>query len=144
MSPAELHQKILEARPNVKAPEAIKVFPLHATGPKAVFQKEIDTAFTWFNDMIETGVAAKGMPEAASGKQEKVALQEASNDPRSPDLLAKRLESWVERAENDIDADEFLKHFHGYELPSWDHYTHIRIAYIILGKYGRQKGQTPH
>ena len=55
-------------------------------------------------------------------------------------MLAKRLEEWVERAERDSTPEEFITQFHNYSLPSWDHYTHVRIAYVILTMYGRSKG----
>jgi hypothetical protein len=35
----------------------------------------------------------------------------------------------------------FLKQFFNLELPSWDHYTHVRLAFVILTVFGRQKGQ---
>ncbi|CAE6456350.1 unnamed protein product [Rhizoctonia solani] len=56
--------------------------------------------------------------------------------------LAEKLNSWVERASKDVPPAEFLEAFNAISLPSWDHYTHIRIAYTILYTYGRQKGKT--
>jgi len=46
----------------------------------------------------------------------------------------------VARTETDIPAEEFLRRFEAYDLPDWDHYTHIRIAYLMLEKYGRREG----
>ncbi|KAJ8494576.1 hypothetical protein ONZ45_g13182 [Pleurotus djamor] len=57
------------------------------------------------------------------------------------DALADKLESWVSRALSDEPADAFIEKFDSLSLPSWDHYTHIRIAYVLLTKYGRQQGK---
>ncbi|KAF7304364.1 ADP-ribosylation factor [Mycena chlorophos] len=64
-------------------------------------------------------------------------------DPRAPELLEKTLSSWVDRAdaEAEEDSEKFLQQFHDIALPSWDHYTHIRLAYVILSIHGRQKGK---
>ena len=62
-------------------------------------------------------------------------------DPRSSDVLSDKLESWLARAENDTTPEEFIAQFEGITLPAWDHYTHIRIAYVILTTHGRQKGK---
>ncbi|KAG8734247.1 hypothetical protein FRC11_007502 [Ceratobasidium sp. 423] len=58
------------------------------------------------------------------------------------DGLAKKLNAWVERASKDTPPADFLEAFKAIDLPSWDHYTHIRIAYTIIHTYGRQKGKT--
>ncbi|KAJ7176501.1 ADP-ribosylation factor [Mycena filopes] len=60
---------------------------------------------------------------------------------RAPSNLEERLPEWLARAENDSPAIEFLKQFDTITLPAWDHYTHIRIAYLLLTQFGRQKGK---
>ncbi|KDQ27307.1 hypothetical protein PLEOSDRAFT_1042612 [Pleurotus ostreatus PC15] len=55
--------------------------------------------------------------------------------------LAEKLDTWVTRASSDVPANEYLSLFEAVNLPSWDHYAHVRIAYIILTKFGRQKGK---
>jgi hypothetical protein len=67
--------------------------------------------------------------------------QPSSQAPQVVDALAEKLNSWVERASKDVPANAFLQAFETINLPSWDHYTHIRIAYTILKTYGRQKGK---
>ncbi|KAF9050479.1 ADP-ribosylation factor [Panaeolus papilionaceus] len=65
-------------------------------------------------------------------------------NPRSPTTLAQKLESWLARSENETDGlsdEDLLSRFHSYNLPDWDHYTHIRLAYVILTKYGRKEGK---
>ncbi|KAG2016463.1 ADP-ribosylation factor [Coprinopsis cinerea AmutBmut pab1-1] len=62
-------------------------------------------------------------------------------NPRQPSALSKRLETWLHQTEVDSPPDEFISQFKSYSLPSWDHYTHIRIAYLLLMAHGRQKGK---
>ncbi|KAK0505322.1 ADP-ribosylation factor [Armillaria luteobubalina] len=63
--------------------------------------------------------------------------------PTSPDSLEldKELSLWLARTETDAPPEEFVTQFLLANLPTWDHYTHIRIAYVILTTYGRQKGK---
>ncbi|KAG5219373.1 ADP-ribosylation factor [Salix suchowensis] len=42
--------------------------------------------------------------------------------------LAEKLDAWVTRASSDVPADEYLSLFEAVNLPSWDHYAHVRIA----------------
>lgn len=69
------------------------------------------------------------------------ALTMFSVHPYSADVITQKLETWLLRAENDCSPQDFLAQFHAIDLPAWDHYSHIRIAYVILATYGRQKGQ---
>lgn len=39
-----------------------------------------------------------------------------------------------------LSNEEFLRDFENCTLPSWDHKTHIRIAYLNLRRYGRREG----
>jgi ADP-ribosylation factor protein 1 len=50
----------------------------------------------------------------------------------------KLLLEWLHRA--DAPDDEFLQHFASYTLDTWDHYTHLRIAWLLLTRHGRQRG----
>jgi hypothetical protein len=61
-------------------------------------------------------------------------------DPRSAAALESKLEEWLVRAENESSSEQFLHQFETFSLPAWDHYTHIRIAYLLLTIHGRQKG----
>ncbi|KAJ7062176.1 hypothetical protein C8F01DRAFT_1251995 [Mycena amicta] len=64
-------------------------------------------------------------------------------NPCSPDNLEKTLNAWVERADADTDLpyEIFMQQFTDVALPSWDHYTHVRLAYLVLFIHGRQKGK---
>ncbi|KAF9526863.1 ADP-ribosylation factor family-domain-containing protein [Crepidotus variabilis] len=99
-------------------------------------------AFDWLNTALEivqasekTGRSITAVPQAPAGAPENDAQ-------RAQTVLAHKLESWLNRSEDsDLSDDEYLERFKAYTLPEWDHYTHIRIAYIILTKHGRQEGK---
>lgn len=49
-----------------------------------------------------------------------------------------QLEEWLERT--DCSDDLFLSQLADYTLDNWDHYTHLRIAFILLTRHGRREG----
>lgn len=62
-------------------------------------------------------------------------------DMRSPAALSAKLENWLNRADTDLTTpEELLRQFYAFDLPSWDHYIHLRLAYTLLLKYGRKEG----
>lgn len=87
-------------------------------------------AFEWLSIALE--MASGGKP-VYTPKMDPIA------DLRSPDSLTEKLESWLGRTEST--PQEFIHQFNTVTLPAWDHYTHIRIAFILLTTYGRQKGE---
>ena len=91
-------------------------------------------AFDWLNTSLDI---AKSLKKGGLATPENPDLQAKL---RAPNILAQKLESWLTRNENDIPIEEFLEKFKSYSLPDWDHYTHIRFAYLILVKHGRQEG----
>lgn len=42
---------------------------------------------------------------------------------------------------DELSDDEFLERFGSATLPDWSHKTHLRIAFLFLIRYGRQKGK---
>ncbi|CAK5262182.1 unnamed protein product [Mycena citricolor] len=62
--------------------------------------------------------------------------------PVRTDSIEDKLSSWLARWEEDSSCDEFLSQFEQRCLPAWDHYTHVRLAYLLLLKHGRQKGES--
>ncbi|KAF4599091.1 hypothetical protein EYR40_006180 [Pleurotus pulmonarius] len=110
--------------------------------------------FNVFRSSCLEEMSKSGIPEAFYWLRLVLQLSPTSssktNEPLAPTLeradlrnggLAEKLDSWVTRASNDVPADEYLSLFEALNLPSWDHYAHVRIAYIILTKFGRQKGK---
>jgi ADP-ribosylation factor protein 1 len=49
-----------------------------------------------------------------------------------------QLEEWLSRA--DDPPEVFLAQLRDFTLDTWDHYTHLRIAYILLSQHGRREG----
>lgn len=47
--------------------------------------------------------------------------------------------NWIQRPVLDND-DNILEKLRCYELDIWDHYTHVRIAYIFLLRHGKEEG----
>jgi hypothetical protein len=146
MSAEEVSTKMIHKLP---FPENCKVFPLCTIGPKEELLAQLQPAFDWMYDMINNPVTLQqsslssdheGAPTVV-GKQppdsEKIDIS-----PRSPTVLSKKFEDWLTRSFIDVSPDEFLMQFNELRLPLWDHYTHIRLAFIILTKFGRQKGMS--
>ena len=52
--------------------------------------------------------------------------------------MESQLEEWLSR--EDEPAEVFLDQLRDYTLDSWDHYTHLRIAYLLLSMHGRREG----
>jgi len=94
----------------------------------------VPEAFDWLSVSFDI---AKSLKKGGPAIPENHYLQ---NRLRAPNVLAQKLESWLTRNENEIASEEFLEKFKSYMLTDWDHYTHIRFAYFILVKHGRQEG----
>lgn len=52
--------------------------------------------------------------------------------------LELQLEEWLTR--EDDSAEVFLTKLRDFTLDVWDHYTHLRIAYLLLKQHGRREG----
>lgn len=83
------------------------------------------------------------LSSAASGSPTPPTSPHLMPDARSSTQLTAKVESWLARVETDSDPKEFLDQFQSISLPQWDHYTHIRIAFLLLTRYGRKKGKFP-
>ncbi|KAH7341879.1 ADP-ribosylation factor [Rhizoctonia solani] len=81
------------------------------------FLPTITPAMDWLYDNLSVEEPKKYNPQSLSPRALVV------------EGLAEKLNSWVERAFKDVPPAEFLEAFNAISLPSWDHYTHIRIAY---------------
>ena len=101
------------------------IFKISASQP--VERGGLRDAFGWLQIALEIGSGA--------------AMQAAADQASSRELSAK-LDSWLTRTETDTDPKEFIEQFNTFSLPTWDHYTHIRIAYTLLTTYGRKEGMS--
>ncbi|KAK5658175.1 hypothetical protein OQA88_2148 [Cercophora sp. LCS_1] len=91
-------------------------------------------AFAWLAEAIAPKISG-------TAKTQEKPVGAVLADMRSPDALSAKLEEWLSRAEKDVSADELLKQFYALDLPSWDHYVHVRLAYVLLVKRGRREGK---
>ncbi|KAJ7720274.1 ADP-ribosylation factor [Mycena maculata] len=115
-----------------KVTEGSPIFVLGTTLKDSVPEGAFPEAFGWLLTQIEN---------IRAGKPSQSAPAPVIPDPRSATALETKLNEWLLRAESDSSPDEFLRQFETISLPAWDHYTHIRIAYLLLTVYGRQKGK---
>ncbi|KAJ6474471.1 ADP-ribosylation factor [Mycena vitilis] len=107
-------------------------FIIGTSATQSVRDAPFTDAFGWLLTAIE---------EVRAGRPPGPPPVPAVSDPRFAAALESKLEEWLARAENDSAPDEFLHQFETLSLPAWDHYTHIRIAYLFLTIHGRQKGK---
>jgi hypothetical protein len=103
-------------------------------------------AFDWLNTALEIVKASGASGQTIvfgqpSGQAASEGNTPALVDQRAPNFLAHKLETWLVRTESDMSDEEYLDRFKEYTLPEWDHCTHIRIAHILLTKFGRQEGE---
>jgi len=84
-------------------------------------------AFGWLQFALEYSVGLKSSPSTDQG-----IISEKSAD---------KLDFWLSRTETDTSPKEFLDQFNSFSLPAWDHYTHLRIAFLTLTTYGRKEGK---
>ncbi|CAE6499807.1 unnamed protein product [Rhizoctonia solani] len=119
----------------------IKMAPVISTRPSCAvfatsltsddFSSTITPAMDWLYDTL-----------GGEQPKDRYHIQDSNSAAQVVEGLAEKLNSWVERASTDVPPAKFLEAFEAINLPSWDHYTHIRIAYTILCMHGRQKGKT--
>ena len=102
-------------------------------------QTGLPAAFEWLQIAIDI---SKGRSVALQGESKPTTEPEAVLDTRSQSTLSLKLSSWLVRLEIDVEDETFIEKFNAYNLPDWDHYTHIRIAYVLLMKYGRRQGDS--
>ncbi len=95
-------------------------------------------AFAWLDDALTS--TSVPIVEDASTEQTRKPINAILAGMRSPLALTQKLEQWLERTEKDDTAEHLLDQFFALDLPNWDHYTHLRLAYILLLKYGRREG----
>ncbi|KAJ6531374.1 ADP-ribosylation factor [Mycena vulgaris] len=108
-------------------------FVVGTTLTQSLTEGTFPEAFGWLIAAIDDSRVRKPLPTppvAVTNQRSAAAL-----------LLESKLAAWLERAERDASPDVFLRQFETLALPAWDHYTHIRIAYLLLTVHGRQKGK---
>ncbi|KAL0957071.1 hypothetical protein HGRIS_003168 [Hohenbuehelia grisea] len=121
----------------MQAASGITLNVFKASASADVAKGGLPEAFYWLQIVLSSGSPPAPLTVEAVSRP---AAKKPAGIPQED--LAIKLETWIDRALNDSSPDEFLEQFKTLSLPSWDHYTHIRLAYTILTRYGRQIGKT--
>ncbi|KAF6765434.1 ADP-ribosylation factor [Ephemerocybe angulata] len=116
-----------------------RLFSIYSTSVTSSPPTGLQEAFDWLALALDIAKTTK----KGSGPAPVVQSGTSTSRPnlREPSLLAKKLEEWLHRTESDSSPEDFIVQFTTYTLPTWDHYTHIRLAFLILAADGRQKGK---
>jgi hypothetical protein len=110
------------------------VFPSTVNAP--ISSTGFPEAFDWLDTAI--GISKHKGTSSRDAHDHGVKL---SNDSPQQSQLQSTLERCLAQVIDGPSPEVLLEQFNTYTLPSWDHCTHVRIAYTILGLYGRQKGE---
>ena len=116
----------------------------HIQGCSVVTQDGINDGLVWLHDaLLQTRPSLSGssssQPPPPPPPDESTT---SSNELTAEEQQAKRLEEllleWLDR--DDIPPDMFLQHLEDATLDIWDHYTHLRIAWLFMTRHGRRVG----
>ncbi|KAK4207851.1 ADP-ribosylation factor family-domain-containing protein, partial [Rhypophila decipiens] len=121
-------------------------FAIFETNITAGYRPEsgLAEAFAWLGDAITAASTSFSSPTETRKKENQVTTaEEIISNMRSPEILSAKLEDWLARADRDpiTSGEELLRRFYAFDLPSWDHYIHLRLAFVLLVKYGRREGK---
>jgi len=123
---------------------------IHIQGCSAVTREGIMEGLDWLHDTLldppdppaPSSGAPPPPPPPSGGSGSDSSDQEDSEGLSPAEQEAKRLENllleWLERP--DLPSNEFLQQLEDATLDVWDHYTHLRIAWLLLTKHGRREG----
>ncbi|KAJ6569337.1 ADP-ribosylation factor family-domain-containing protein [Mycena capillaripes] len=128
---SELHAPRKNSYQIRKATAGSPYFIIGTTLTQSITEAPFLDAFTWLLTTIE---------EVRAGKSPLSGPESEFPHPHSPTALESKLDEWLARAEkSEPSTEQFLRQFETFSLPAWDHYTHIRITYLLLTIHGRQK-----
>ncbi|KAI9000249.1 hypothetical protein BC832DRAFT_541389 [Gaertneriomyces semiglobifer] len=106
---------VLDSVKDIAKGRVFTIFPVSA------FTSEgLQNAFHWLGGVLNQKAGLSG------------------DQPLLPSTTSK-IDSWLKR--QDEADDTFINQLEDFTLPYWDHYAHLRIAYIYLTTYGRRKGK---
>jgi ADP-ribosylation factor protein 1 len=123
----------------LKKTHVIEIFPCCAISGDGLYEGLDWVATAYGNKKNNSTVSPKKISDSSSEstteKQDEKSLTKEEEE-------AKRLENllleWLSRED---ESDElFLAKLLDYSLDTWDHRTHLRIAWIYLNQYGRREG----
>jgi len=131
--------QLLQGRPHACFGTAITEVPRSSCG--------LEQAFAWLEVALTASTTSSSPPStesSATTRQKQTTTAEGMlSNMRAPAALSAKLEDWLARADKEdpvTSSEELLRRFYALDLPSWDHFIHLRLAYILLLKYGRKEG----
>lgn len=106
---------------------------VHVQGCSVTLDTGLEEGMQWL-------AATLALPNAGRHPTGSDAIAAAAGDPPAQEMRAQEqlLHEWLER--HDAPDDDFLQQFNTYTLDKWDHYTHLRIAWLLLTRHGRKQG----
>ncbi len=106
---------------------------VHVQGCSVAHNTGLEEGMRWL-------AATLALPNAGRHPTGSDAIASAAGHPPSQEMGAQELllHEWMER--RDAPDDVFLQQFNTYSLDKWDHYTHLRIAWLLLTRHGRKQG----
>ncbi|KAF8520440.1 ADP-ribosylation factor [Hysterangium stoloniferum] len=122
------------------------IFPLVST--RSVPISGMPEALGWLRDRlnrsnvdIQTNNDAEAQSSSSMESDLRAIVQQFPSQPNARYTPQQKFMSYLARSELDVPPEEFYDKFTKFVLPTWDHYAHLRVAYVALTMFGRQKGK---
>lgn len=103
--------------------------------------------FQWLNTALlghtnsSTNLYVPSSLTLASNNDSSIKLQMSWSEYAANKQMKKSAKvDYISRASSDISEDLFLAQLNDYSLNIWDHYTHLRLAWIFISKHGFEDG----
>jgi small GTP-binding protein len=104
--------------------------PIQSIGISALTGQGMDSIMPAIENLVQR--------KSGQAPQTKAASNKVDSDASKPKSIESIYEEWLTR--EDEDDDIFLSKLDNFSLDSWDHRTHLRIAFILLHRCGRRDG----
>jgi signal recognition particle receptor subunit beta len=116
---------------------------IHIIGSAAVTAEGLYEGLDWLTETLKQPKPLSPYAQKDQGKAQSLegeAKQEAELSPeaREANRMEALLLEWMDRV--DVPDEEFLQSLEDITLDVWDHYTHLRIAWLYLTLFGRRVG----
>uniref|UniRef100_A0A0G4HB31 ADP-ribosylation factor n=1 Tax=Chromera velia CCMP2878 TaxID=1169474 RepID=A0A0G4HB31_9ALVE len=118
--------------------------------PEGIGIEEVKEAMWEANEAFLAGSCSSSSAAppsgSAEGEKEKEEAEKRREETKAGDRnlkgqnIAEVLEDWLSR--EDEEAEVFLAHLENFTLESWDHYTHLRIAWLLINTHGQSGSAT--
>jgi hypothetical protein len=117
-------------------PELRRLFPIKSIGVFPSCGLTGDGLYEGIDWLLHALEARRVGAEEFAEQPKEVMTQNSRSDEEN--RLESMFQEWLTR--HDEPDDDFLRSLDDYSLSSWDHRTHLRIAWVLLTKHGRREG----